>query len=105
EPAMGGKWLEMLREIAPGLARVALIYNPLTHTGQHFQSIESASRSEAVIPIRLPFRDAAEIERMIDDFARGPNGGILVMPDTSTTLHADLIVRLAVLHRLPAVYP
>ena len=105
EPAMGGKWLEMLREIAPGLARVALIYNPLTHTGQHFQSIESASRSEAVIPIRLPFRDAAEIERMIDDFARGPNGGILVMPDTSTTLHADLIVRLAALHRLPAVYP
>jgi putative ABC transport system substrate-binding protein len=105
EPAIGGKWLEMLREIAPNVARVALIYNPLTHTGQHFESIESVSRSLAVIPIRLPFRDAAEIERRIDDFAGEPNGGILVMPDTSTILHGDLIVRLVARHRLPAVYP
>jgi putative ABC transport system substrate-binding protein len=105
EPAMGGKWLETLREIAPGVARVALIYNPQTHTGQHFPSIETASQSLAVNLVRVPFHDAAEIERRIDDFAREPNGGLLVLPDNSTNLHRDLIVRLAGQHRLPAIYP
>jgi putative ABC transport system substrate-binding protein len=105
EPAIGGKWLEMLREIAPGVARVALIYNPQTHSGQHFQSIETASQSLAVKLVRVPFREAAEIELRIDDFAREPNGGLLVLPDNSTNLHRDLIVRLAAQHRLPAIYP
>ena len=105
EPAMGGKWLEMLREIAPGVVRIALIYNPQTHTGQHFQSIESGARSLAIKIARVQFRNAAEIERGIDDFAREPKGGLLVLPDTSNTLHRDLIVRLAAQHRLPAVYP
>jgi len=105
EPAMGGKWLEILREIAPGVARVALIYNPLTHTGQHFPSIESAARSLGVIPVQLPFHDAAEIKRTIDEFVREPDGGLLIMPDISTNTHSDLIIRLAALHRLPAIYP
>ena len=61
EPAMGGKWLETLKEIAPDVARVALIYNPQTHTGQHFQSIDSISEALAVKAIRLPFGNAAEI--------------------------------------------
>jgi putative ABC transport system substrate-binding protein len=76
EPAMGGKWLETLREIAPDVARVALIYNPQTHTGQYFQSIDSASQSLAVKIIPLPFRDSAEIERALGDFAREPKGGL-----------------------------
>jgi ABC-type uncharacterized transport system substrate-binding protein len=105
EPAMGGKWLETLREIAPDVARVALIYNPQTHTGQHFQSIESASQSLAVKTIPLPFRDSAEIERALGDFAREPKGGLLVLPDISTLLHRDLIITLAARNRLPAIYP
>jgi putative tryptophan/tyrosine transport system substrate-binding protein len=105
EPAMGGKWLETLREIAPGVARVALIYNPQTHTGQNFPSIESASRSLTVKTIQLPFRDAAEIERALGDFAREPKGGLLVLPDNSTNLHRELICTLAARHRLPAIYP
>jgi putative tryptophan/tyrosine transport system substrate-binding protein len=105
EPAMGGKWLETLKGIAPDVARVALIYNPQTHTGQHFQSIEAASRSLAVKAIRLPFSNAAEIECALGDFAREPKGGLLVLPDISTNLHRDLICALAARHRLPAIYP
>jgi len=105
EPAMGGKWLETLSEIAPGVARVGLIYNPQTHTGQHFPSIETASRSLAVELVRVPFREAAEIEHQIDDFARMRNGGLVVLPDNSTNLHRHLIVSLAAHHKLPAIYP
>jgi putative ABC transport system substrate-binding protein len=105
EPDMGGKWLETLKEIAPDVARVALIYNPQTHTGQHFQSIDSVSQTLAVKAIRLPFSNAAEIERALGDFAREPKGGLLVLPDISTNLYNDLICTLAARHRLPAIYP
>ena len=105
EPEIGGKWLQTLKEIAPGVARVALLYNPQTHTGQHFQSIGSASQAMAVNVIRLPFGNAAEIERALGDFAREPKGGLLVLPDNSTNLHRDLICTLAARHRLPAIYP
>jgi putative ABC transport system substrate-binding protein len=105
EPAIGGKWLELLREIAPAVARVALLYNPQTHTGQHFQAMESASQSLGMKLIRVPFRDATEIDHGLDDLAREPNGGILILPDISTVSHRDLIVSLAAQHRLPALYP
>jgi putative tryptophan/tyrosine transport system substrate-binding protein len=105
EPGMGGKWLETLKEIAPDVARVALIYNPQTHTGQQFQSIDSSSQALTVKAIRLPFSNAAEIEGALDDFAREPEGGLLVLPDISTNLHRDLICALAARHRLPAIYP
>jgi putative ABC transport system substrate-binding protein len=105
EPAMGGKWLETLREIAPDVARVALLYNPQTHSGQHFPSIESVSQALAVKAIRLPFGSAAEIERGLDDFAREPKSGLLVLPDNSTNLHRELICTMATRHRLPAIYP
>jgi putative ABC transport system substrate-binding protein len=105
EPAIGGKWLGTLKEIAPRVARAALIYNPQTHTGQYFQSIETAAQSLGVELVRVAFHDASDIERGIDDFARAPNGGLLVLSDPSTALHRDLIVTLAARHRLPAVYP
>jgi ABC-type uncharacterized transport system substrate-binding protein len=82
EPAMGGKWLQTLREIAPSVVRVGLIYNPKTHTGQYFQSIETAAQSLTVKLVRIAFRDAADIERGIDDLAREPTGGgLLVLSD------------------------
>jgi putative tryptophan/tyrosine transport system substrate-binding protein len=105
EPAIGGKWLGTLKDITPGVARAALIYNPQTHTGQYFQSLETAARSLSVELVRLAFGDASDIERGIDDFARAPNGGLLVLPDPSAALHRELIVALAARHRLPAVYP
>jgi ABC-type uncharacterized transport system substrate-binding protein len=105
EPAMGGKWLQTLGEIAPSVERAGLVYNPETHTGQYFQSVESAARSLTVKLVRIAFRDAADIERGVDDLAREPNGGLLVLSDPSASFHRDLIVRLAAQHRLPAVYP
>jgi putative ABC transport system substrate-binding protein len=105
EPNMGGKWLETLKELAPGVARVALIYNPQTHTGQYFDSVETAAQALAVRLVRLPFKDAADIERGADDLAREPKGGLLVLSDPSTQLHRDLIIALAARHRLPAIYP
>jgi putative tryptophan/tyrosine transport system substrate-binding protein len=105
EPAMGGKWLETLKEIAPDVARVALLYNPQTHSGQHFPSIDSVSQALAVKTIRLPFGNAAELEHALGDFASEPKGGLLVLPDISTNLHRDLICTLAERHRLPAIYP
>jgi putative tryptophan/tyrosine transport system substrate-binding protein len=105
EPAIGGKWLGTLKEIAPRVARAALVYNPETHTGQYFSSIETAAQSLSVELVRLAFGDASDIERGIDDFARAPNGSLLVLPDPSAALHRELIVGLAAQHRLPAVYP
>jgi putative ABC transport system substrate-binding protein len=104
EPAMGGKWLEVLKEIHPGIARVALIYNPQTHTGQYFHSIEDAARLLGIGVVRVAFGDAAALGRGITDFARTPHGGMLVLPDSSTRVHRDLIVKLAAQHRLPTVY-
>ena len=105
EPQMGGKWLQMLKEIAPDIARVALLHNPQTHTGQHFPSIDAASAALAVKTTRVPFSEAANIEISLGDFAREPQGGLLVLPDNSTNLHRDLICALAARYRLPAIYP
>jgi putative ABC transport system substrate-binding protein len=105
EPSMGGKWLELLKEVAPRLARAAAIFNPETHSGQYWQSIEAAAPSLAVKFTRAPVRGAAEIERAVEALARGPNGGLLVMPDSFTLTHRELIVTLAERHRLPSIYP
>jgi putative ABC transport system substrate-binding protein len=105
EPSMGGKWLELLKEVAPRLARAAAIFNPETHSGQYWQSIEAAAPSLAVKFTRAPVRGAAEIERAVEALARDPNGGLLVMPDSFTLTHRELIVTLAERHRLPSIYP
>jgi putative tryptophan/tyrosine transport system substrate-binding protein len=105
DSTMGGKWLEILKEIAPNISRVALINNRQTYTGQQSQSIDSASQSLAVQLTPVLFREAAEIERGVADFAKEANGGLLVLPDASTVLHGDLIITLAARYRLPAVYP
>ena len=70
-----------------------------------WQPIEAAAPSFSVEPIQAPTRNEREIEETIDRFAREPNGGLLVLPDISTTIHRDLIIALAARHRIPAVYP
>src|SRR5262249_20165814 len=104
-PQMGGKWLQLLKEIAPDVARAALLYNPQTHSGQHFSSIDSVSAALAVKATRVPFSEAADIETALGDFAREPRGGLLVLPDNSTNLHREFICSLATRCRLPAIYP
>src|SRR6516165_442852 len=107
EPAIASKWLELLKEVAPQAASVAIIYNPQTapYAGALLRSIETAGPAFAIQPIAMPIRDAGTIENAIEAFAREINPALLVLPDVTTTLHEELIVKLAAQHRLPAIYP
>jgi ABC-type uncharacterized transport system substrate-binding protein len=107
EFTIGSKWLEALKHVAPAVTRVALIFNPDTAPFAHlfWQPVEDAAPSFDVEPMQAPVRDVGEIERTIAAFARNANGGLMVLPDVSTTNHRDLIIALAARHRLPAVYP
>jgi putative ABC transport system substrate-binding protein len=107
EPTMAGKWVELLKEIAPRVARVALLFNPATATyAEYFlSSFKAAARSFAVEAIVAPVHDASGLESVIAAQAREPNGGLIVMPDLFTTVHRAEIISLAARHRLPAVYP
>jgi putative tryptophan/tyrosine transport system substrate-binding protein len=107
ETGIVGKWLAMLKEIAPRLTRAALMGNPKTTPFTYFQrAAEHAASSLAVelVPTIVEDREV-DIERAIDSFAVAPNGGLLVLPDTTTLVHRDLIIALAARSRLPAVYP
>jgi putative ABC transport system substrate-binding protein len=107
EFTIGSKWLEALKHVAPAVTRVALIFNPDTAPFAHlfWQPVEAAAPSFDIEPMQAPVRDVGEIERTIAAFARNANGGLMVLPDVSTTNHRDLIIALAARHRLPAVYP
>ena len=107
EFSIGTKWLEALKEIAPRVKRVAVIFNPETapFADLFWRPLEAAAPSFAVAPISAGVRNTDELERMADAFAREPNGGLVVLPDVSTTNHRGLIIALAARHHLPAVYP
>jgi putative ABC transport system substrate-binding protein len=105
EPPIGGKWLELLNEAAPSIARVAVVSNPnlTSRPSIYLAPIEAASRSVGVQTINTPVRNAIDMTRAIDTFAAQPRGGLLVLPP-SLTLRAT-IDELAAQHRLPAIYP
>jgi putative tryptophan/tyrosine transport system substrate-binding protein len=107
EPTMAGKWLELLKEIAPRVARVALLFNPATATYAEYylKPFKAAAASLAVEAIALPVRDTSELETVIATHAREPNGGLIVMPDTFNDAHRAEITSLAARYRLPAVCP
>jgi putative tryptophan/tyrosine transport system substrate-binding protein len=107
EFSIGTKWLEALKQIAPRVTRVALIYNPETapYADLFQRPVEAAAPAFAVMPITVAARSAAELERAVDAFARTPTGGLLVLPDITNLIHRDQIIALAARHRLPAVYP
>jgi putative ABC transport system substrate-binding protein len=108
EGSMGGKWLELLKEIAPGVKRVAIVFDPGTAArGGSFYlgAFAAAAASLAVTPIEAPVRNVGDIESALGAVASEPNGGVVVMPDAFTPVHRDLIITLAARHRLPAVYP
>jgi putative ABC transport system substrate-binding protein len=107
ETSVNGKWLAMLKEIAPRLARAALVVNPKTapYYVYHQRAAETAASSLAIELVFSPIGNtAAEIEAVIESFSRVPNGGLVLIPDTNSNLHRDLIVALAARYRLPAVY-
>src|SRR5262245_6901344 len=108
EFSMGGKWLELLKQIAPNLQRVAVLFNPDTSPAAgafYLRTIEAASRALMVEPVAAHFRSAPEIERALSSVARETNVGLVVTPDQSTTNNRHLIAALAIQHHIPSVYP
>ena len=106
--SMGGKWLELLKEIAPRVERVAIMFNPGTAPsgGSYFlPPLEAAAASIAVKSLAMLVRSAAEIEPALEALGREPGGGLIVMPDNFTSVHRGLIVAQAAKHRVPAMYP
>jgi putative ABC transport system substrate-binding protein len=105
EEGITGKWLAMLKEVAPKLARVAIAANPKTTPVEYFlQAAKSPAAALSIDIIPMPIETAADIERSIPDFAAKPNGGLVLPPDSTNILHRDLLIALAARHRLPSVY-
>jgi len=107
EASLTGKWLTLLKEIAPGMRRLGFIFDPKMAPGggaYYTGLVETAAASSAVVQIPMPVHTVGEIERAIDDLARVPDGGLLVLPDATTNLHRAVIITLANRYRLPSIY-
>ena len=105
EYGMSGKWLELLKEVAPGVTRAAVVRDPTITAGVgQFVAIQSVAPSIGVEVSPVNISDAAEIERAISAFARSSIGGLIITASTLTRVHIDLIIKLAARHKLPAVY-
>jgi len=106
EATLGGKWLELLSEIAPGLKRAAIMFNPDTAAvSTYMPSFETAARSFKIAPIIAPVHSDVEIETAIIALGREPGGGLVVMPDLFTIAHRAPIVLAVTRNNVPAVYP
>jgi ABC-type uncharacterized transport system substrate-binding protein len=106
EYGMGGKWLELLKQIMPGVTRAAIIRDPVISSGSgQFGAVQAVAPSFGVEVSPVNVRDAGEIERVITAFARSSNGGLIVTTSAQAIGHRDLIITLAARHRIPAVYP
>ncbi len=105
EYGISGKWLELLKEIAPRVTRAAVLRNPAIASGSgQLGAIQSVAPSFGVELSPVNVHDAGEIERAVGAFARSPNGGLIVPASAAAQLHLDLIITLAARHKLPAVY-
>ncbi len=105
EYSMSGKWLELLKETAPGVARAAVLRDPAVASGiGQFGAVQIVAPALGVQLTPVDVRDAAEIERAVTAFARGSNGGLIVTGSALAILHRQAIIALAARHRLPAVY-
>jgi putative tryptophan/tyrosine transport system substrate-binding protein len=108
ESAITAKMFELLTEIAPGLRRVAILFNPDTAPGggeYYFRDFEAAARSTKVEPIAARARSDAEIEAVVASLGGGPDGGLVVMPDAFMLVHVGPIILLTARNNVPAVYP
>ena len=108
ESSMVGKWVEMLKEIAPGMSRVAYLFNPQTapYVPRFYQvPLEEAARSIQVEPLARPVQSIGELENAIASLARDSSGGLIMMPDSFNIVHRDRIIALAAQQRLPTISP
>jgi putative ABC transport system substrate-binding protein len=106
--SMSGKWVELLKEIAPGIKRVAIMFNPETAAsrGSYFlPPFKAAAALNAVQPVLMPVHNSAEINSALAEFGDGLAHGLVVIPDTFTTVHRGLIIEQAARFRVPAIYP
>jgi len=105
EDTLGGKWLELLSEIAPGLKRPAVMFNPDTAPASSYMpSLETAARSLKVVPIIAPVHSDVEIEAAIIALGREPGGGLIVLPDVFMVTHRATIISAAARNNVPAVF-
>jgi putative tryptophan/tyrosine transport system substrate-binding protein len=105
EYGVSAKWLELLKEMAPGVTRVAVLRDPATPSGVgQFGVIQAMATSIGIEAIAVSIRDAAEIDRAVSAFARSPNGGLILTASGLALFQRHLIIELAARHRLPAVY-
>jgi putative ABC transport system substrate-binding protein len=108
DASLGGKWLQLLKEIAPRIKRIAFMFDPKMAPGGgafYRRMIVEAAPSIGVQVIETAVHDAADIKRAIEAFARESNGGIVVLPDVTTVNHRKATISLAAHYRLPAIYP
>jgi len=107
EPSLLSKWLGLLKEIAPGIARVTAMFNPATAPGGglHFLRLAEAASSSIAVELKAgPVHDVAEIERVIAALAQAPAGGLMPLPDIFLTVHRELIIELTMRYRVPTIY-
>jgi len=106
EPSMGGKWLELLSEIAPGLKRAAIMFNPDTATPvpNFMPSFETAARSLNIVPVTAPVHSDVEIETAITALGQEPGGGLVFMPSPWMIVHRAPVISAAARSKVPAVY-
>jgi putative ABC transport system substrate-binding protein len=103
---MGGKWLEVLKEIAPRVTRAAVLRDPVITAGiGYLAAIHALAPSIGVQVTPIDVRDTSDLARAVAAFARTPNGGLIVTADPAAIAHREAIITLAARHRLPAVYP
>ena len=106
EFSIGGRWLQVIKECAPGVSRVAVVFDPANPAwAAYMRTIETAAPSFNVHLTPAGVRDAAEIETNFTAFAREPNGALVVLPSPVNTQQRETIIAMAARHRLPAVYP
>jgi len=107
ESSIGGKWLELVKEIAPTVRRIAIIYNPPTapFAAYYLRPFEAAGTAYGLQASAVAVHSDLDIENAFAALAREPGGGVVVLPDTFTGVHREQIVSLAARYRLPAVYP
>jgi putative ABC transport system substrate-binding protein len=103
--SISAKWLELLKQIAPGVTRAGVLRDPATSAGLgQFGAIQAAATSVGVEVIPVNVREAPEIERAVASFARSANGGLILTASALVAVHRDLIIALAGRHKLPAIY-
>jgi putative tryptophan/tyrosine transport system substrate-binding protein len=107
EFTMGGKWLQILKEVAPDIERTAIIFNPelAPFSDGYIRSFRAGAESLRVDAILAPIHDVDQLERLLIAQTREPGGSIIIMPDAFTVPNRDLIIDFAVRHRLPSIYP